>query len=323
MDENKDLYINKRVSIESHKATILYAGPLLHEVTGALALKKNELWFGIEWDDASRGKHNGVVNGTVYFTPKKEGTNSSLVLEKKCNFGVDILEAIVKRYFLDKEAKEILVNKETIVEVLAAKAEELKKQEINDIKTEFDEEGFIFTYQTRTKRIEFMGFDKHWKRINTLTEMTDLSINDLLVRDFGEINTLRPLISNVTNLSLENNLLCNWEQIVHIGTEFPNLTQLNISYNNLVIPEDFHKLGKYRTFNQKDEIISIESEKLDSVFPNLKTLVLLGMDLTWKKLQTLSYLFKSVEELLLCYNSCSDFENIDEAILENFKNRLR
>lgn len=27
-------------------------------------------WYGIEWDDPSRGKHNGSVNGVQYFTTK-------------------------------------------------------------------------------------------------------------------------------------------------------------------------------------------------------------------------------------------------------------
>ena len=316
----ENTFINKRVSIESHRATIQYAGPLIHEVTGALAAKKNELWFGIEWDDAARGKNNGTINGTLYFKPKKEGTPVSLCLEKKCNFGTDLLEAVVTRYFINQEAKEILANKEDIVDILSAKGEELKSKEINSINSFFDEDGFIYTYKSRTKRIEYVGFDKHWKKINTLDQMDEQSINDCLVKDFGPIGTLRPLIRNVWHLSLESNLLCNWEQIITLGKELPALKKLNLSYNHLVIPENFHKLGRYNTFNQKDEVIDIESDKFDTVFANLKTLVLLGMGLTWKKQQNLSYAFKGLEELLLCYNECNDFENIDDVILENFKN---
>jgi len=103
------------------------------------------------------------------------------------------------------------------------------------------------------------------------------------VKDFGPIGTLRPLIRNVWHLSLESNLLCNWEQIITLGKELPALKKLNLSYNHLVIPENFHQLGRYNTFNQKDEVIDIESDKFDTVFANLKTLVLLGMGLTWKK----------------------------------------
>lgn len=159
--------IGKRVDIDGSKATIRYAGPLIHEVTGVLAKKKDELWYGIEWDHADRGKNNGIIGGIEYFKVKNLKVKSgSLALEGKCHKGMDILEAIVVRYFKPNEIREILECKENIVEVLQAKALSLKNQTIDQINTEFDEEGFIYTFKTRTKKIEFMGFDKHWQRIN-------------------------------------------------------------------------------------------------------------------------------------------------------------
>ena len=51
-------YINQRVSINSVLGTVRYIGPV--EGTG------NE-WLGIEWDDPSRGKHDGSHKGKRYF----------------------------------------------------------------------------------------------------------------------------------------------------------------------------------------------------------------------------------------------------------------
>jgi len=59
--------------------------------------------------------------------------------------------------------------------------------------------------------------------------------------------------------------------------------------------------------NEKEESVSFG--KIENIFPNLKTLVMIDMALNWKKLKTLSYLFPNVKELLLCYNDMSDWEN--------------
>ena len=44
-----------RVVFQGEKATVKYEGPLKHEDKG------DEIWLGVEWDDKSRGRHNGTV----------------------------------------------------------------------------------------------------------------------------------------------------------------------------------------------------------------------------------------------------------------------
>lgn len=50
--------LNKRVQIEDQIATARYIGPVP---------PKGD-WIGVEWDNASRGKHDGVHDGVRYFT---------------------------------------------------------------------------------------------------------------------------------------------------------------------------------------------------------------------------------------------------------------
>lgn len=52
------LQVGNRIQIGSDRATIKYIG----SVKGT----KGE-WLGIEWDDAQRGKHDGVHQGERYF----------------------------------------------------------------------------------------------------------------------------------------------------------------------------------------------------------------------------------------------------------------
>ena len=52
-------YVGQRLSLKGQACTVRYVG--------AVADKKGE-WLGVEWDDASRGKHDGTHDGTSYFT---------------------------------------------------------------------------------------------------------------------------------------------------------------------------------------------------------------------------------------------------------------
>lgn len=52
-------HIGQRLSLQSHTGTLRYYG----KVEG-----KTGEWLGIEWDDPTRGKNDGVHNGIRYFT---------------------------------------------------------------------------------------------------------------------------------------------------------------------------------------------------------------------------------------------------------------
>lgn len=51
-------HIGQRISFSKELCTVRYIG----SVDGT----KGE-WLGVEWDDASRGKHDGQANGKRYF----------------------------------------------------------------------------------------------------------------------------------------------------------------------------------------------------------------------------------------------------------------
>lgn len=47
--------------IEGYRATVKYIGAIA-------SAKPEEGWIGVEWDDQSRGKHDGQAYGRRYFT---------------------------------------------------------------------------------------------------------------------------------------------------------------------------------------------------------------------------------------------------------------
>lgn len=56
MPEN--FYPGRRLSFSGELCTVRYLGPV-SGTTGE--------WVGVEWDDTSRGKHNGSYEGVKYF----------------------------------------------------------------------------------------------------------------------------------------------------------------------------------------------------------------------------------------------------------------
>ena len=53
------MLVGQRVSYSGELCTIRYVG----EVTGTKGK-----WLGVEWDDPTRGKHDGEAGGQRYFT---------------------------------------------------------------------------------------------------------------------------------------------------------------------------------------------------------------------------------------------------------------
>ncbi len=51
--------IGARISLSGHIGSIRFVGPI-RGTTGT--------WLGVEWDNPERGKHDGVKDGTRYFS---------------------------------------------------------------------------------------------------------------------------------------------------------------------------------------------------------------------------------------------------------------
>jgi len=72
-------------------------------------------------------------------------------------------------------------------------------------------------------------------------------------------------------------------------------------------------LEKIETGNSKGESIDLTPEIRGDFFKNLKCLVLIKMNLNFAQLKKISSYFPNVEEMLLCYNFCNDFEVLEES----------
>jgi tubulin-specific chaperone E len=61
-------HVGQRVSFQSALCTVRYIGAV--EST-------DKIWLGVEWDDPTRGKHNGELKGVRYFECESPDPSSS------------------------------------------------------------------------------------------------------------------------------------------------------------------------------------------------------------------------------------------------------
>lgn len=135
INEGTDNLVGKRILYQNQKATIRYSGPLTHD--GRPEGSDKQHWIGLEWDDVSRGRHNGTVKDVTYFVTKDNQPSGSLMKVEKAEFGRNILDAVIEKYFKNcvsdnyKEmiAKQILQSSDEV-------AEEASKLKVKDLNSE-------------------------------------------------------------------------------------------------------------------------------------------------------------------------------------------
>lgn len=90
------LSVGERIVWHNTAGTVKYIGP----VEGTKGT-----WLGVEWDDPSRGKHNGVHNGHRYFaTNSPAETAASFVRSSACSMGQSLLSVLQDLYPSPPEA---------------------------------------------------------------------------------------------------------------------------------------------------------------------------------------------------------------------------
>ena len=211
-------------------------------------------------------------------------------------------------------------SREAMLKKLKEKIQDRDTYRKQDIKVEYDEDAYIKTYGERIKRIEFLGFDKIWERLYDLHKMTHMCISNQKVAHFGILGQLGKICPNLTDLAIEDNLLCSWDQIFILGHELRKLNVLAISRNKLRI-EDMENgvdLSKLKSYNAGNEILTSELAKED-VFPRLTNLIMIDTDLTFTKLNLVMPYFQNITELIICNNRCNDFDKIDFSLFQNIE----
>ena len=97
-----------------------------------------------------------------------------------------------------------------------AKIEEAITKKIHKI--EYDAEAYLDTVkQSKKILIEFVGFDEIWHKINNLDKLQSISLAECKICDLGYLGHMNTLLKNLKQLSLEDNLISDWNQIYQLG----------------------------------------------------------------------------------------------------------
>ncbi|EEB11830.1 tubulin-specific chaperone E, putative [Pediculus humanus corporis] len=315
------------------RGTIKYVG----EVNGVQGL-----WFGIDWDDPKRGKHDGTYNDIRYFTASHP-TSGSFVRPCKVSTGISIVEAIKERYGLTSDPN-VGLDQEIIIQV---------QKEI------------------KAKIFEVVGAEKLNRIQSDFRNLRIVLLRDFLVNGAGPPQALLNLCPSIQELDLSRTLLNSWESVEEITSQLKNLKILNLSNNRLKISENVVKSESFQSLEhivlgnlmyswfqvlecsnfflniqalqvQFNNIVTLETPN-EKIFSNLCMLDLEGNPIkSWNEINKIGYiktletlnisqcgidniylpvntdssqvtdLFKNLKNLILNGNNINDWESISE-----------
>ncbi|KAJ3034206.1 hypothetical protein HDV00_005377 [Rhizophlyctis rosea] len=182
--------IGTRIEVDGHTGTIRFHGPVPANTTTD--------WYGIEWDNPTRGKHSGTYNGITYFTTGIPNSGSFLrTTSKNIRFPIGFLQALHDKY------------------VVQLGVDGNVRLGGGDGKVEVETVGWdkIARKQTRLERLREVG-------------LAGLGVG---VHGAGEGN-IRRACPSITDLDLSRNLFRCLEDVATITRELPSLQSLRIAY---------------------------------------------------------------------------------------------
>ncbi|KAG4305525.1 hypothetical protein PORY_001081 [Pneumocystis oryctolagi] len=221
-------------------------------------------WLGVEWDDPSYGKHNGTYLGETYFECKKENSGSFIRQSRTKDINKSFVDAFNDKY------------------------KHMDVKEHNNI------ESLKFGNTNTDIKICEIYYPKS---VNKNRRFCIVTLDSMSISKLGDIEKIKEECADISEIDLSKNPL-NWETVIMIIKELPNLNILRLNYNQFNITE----------------IMSNDSFK----FPNIKTFTLNKTYLKITEIKKVSSFFENLEELQISYNSLT-LETSEELL---FSDRL-
>lgn len=266
--------VRDRINVDGKIGTVRFVGHIPTWSDTAL---------GIEWDDVSRGKNNGDINGVLYFSTEVPGSGSFIKSSsKKIEPQMTFMDAFANRYGLEANT--------------AALGQ---------------------TVHFGSKVVENFGFQK----LNAIQELV-LKLETLMLdkQNIGAVGKMS-VFPSVRSLDLSYNLLNSWDEIAEIVQYFPILTELNVNGNKLSgVPclPPLRELASADTNVTLAQMQQFVAERLNVSLNNLTSLCTLSesvksLDLLFNSFSEIPDLQPSVEELHLANNNILDVPEVSNS----------
>ncbi|KAI3640966.1 hypothetical protein MIR68_001844 [Amoeboaphelidium protococcarum] len=325
---NDDTIIGKRFEHHGYLGTVKYYGKL-HPRQG------EQLWFGVEWDDLSRGKHNGNVDGVQYFQCKQNGAGSFIKASVNLDFGRDFQEAYQEKYLqsFHIECERFgSVNVDTSLlrsHIKSIQTVDLSRCRVSSL------DGLLQSLQmqniTNGKACmnvrDIHHLDLSYNLINDLSlviqccrHLTNLKVLNLSGNRFDPLSHVRDVQQLIVNSSVETLILNNVDlspqslQVILDG--LPNVRELHLDRNN--IGDQIQEFSVLLQFH-RIQYLSLQRNSISDMarvvswvsrhFPNLQHL-----ELSHNELQMVGTIPCSLDDLCklnISHNKVSTWSEID------------
>eukprot|EP00978_Attheya_sp_CCMP212_P010454 scaffold25330_cov51-Attheya_sp.AAC.6 len=184
--------------------TVVYLGPV------ASAKDAMEVYAGVVWDDATRGKHDGSVicrrtNRLVRHFSSPTATGGSFLRLPKMDVGVALDTDLMRTRYVPTDAP--LVAPHNILPNVAR------------------------TVRGHDKPIELLG-ELQIRGRQQLGEIDDIMLRSLGIARPASQQQMQPY-QHLKEVDLAGNLLCDWKDVLTILRQFPNLTNFSVSANRI------------------------------------------------------------------------------------------
>ncbi|SCU84139.1 LAFA_0D08394g1_1 [Lachancea sp. 'fantastica'] len=234
-----ELGIGDRLYVDNHFCTIRYIGNVRQ--WGDVKA------FGVEWDDASRGKHSGTVDGVKYFETKVDNAGSLLrgaKVARANSIRNSYVEALTRVYLSGKtDSTEVFFGSKK-VEMLGLDVLSMRNQDIRHLKI----------VNLSAKGISTSGKEQELSAISkNLRSLKDLDLSHNLFTDFKEVLCIARGLKSLKTLNISGNRFSN----------FDSGFKSDLSSVEELIADDCRIFENFMTI-------------LSSVFPNLKKLSVNG-----------------------------------------------
>ena len=213
-----------------------FVGSVRYVGTVISSRNPHAIWVGVEWDDATRGKHDGMVANADgkeerYFmcVDGYDSTRGSFVKPHKVTSGETCLTSASEKYG-SGESKSAASEKGV------------------DITTNHS----FATMSGVEVPVELVGMDmvKDWQALSKLVTVSLQGSDAATAGDKGE---LRAAFPKVKELNMGNTLVSNWENVSSIAAELPRLESLNLgscrfaAVDTMGLPDTFPGLGAFNS----------------------------------------------------------------------------
>eukprot|EP00736_Rhodelphis_marinus_P011196 Rmarinus@m.30226 len=265
--------MHRRISVAGSRGTVRFEGPLQG--------RNEACWLGVEWDDPSRGKHDGEHGGVRYFTCTSGEKAGSFVKPEKLDMIVSFAQAIRERYCGGA----------------------------------VDDGHVLETAGGQKKAIELVGMTSVATKQSKLTHLKTVCLSEARIGGITpEEDNVAELLPAVEELDLSGNLFSSWDEVSSILRQLGTLVTLNLS-RNLLPPlsqsPELHGFENLRmlvlngcklSWDQACHVLSCTS--------NLEELYLSQNDISHLSTPTSIQPFQSLKTLCLDENAIADWAEV-------------